>query len=359
MNSATLERALHEWPLWEETIVKARTHLKFEPAVLEAEVRKKKWQAQIGWDKLVEVCIEAMAQVGLPWYFGFYWMACFCADYRRGQSVDYSQIKIPPQNVCQAWRERVREQLVKDKGIVMLYHETGPEGKLYPPYPFLLETSFLFGLERGEKPTHFEAYGTTEVKKDGKLHRVRGIFEVDKLRYIVPGANESIRRRVLQIKVPANVYLDVLFGEKRALPPKFTVEFPMFLATEDVVSMAFKQIQYYREGFRHHVSHPLLAYSEKVKAQPGTEMAERRREPREDVDRYIKEELSFEQLMRNEWERELTRRDALALRLEQGQISLPEALTAIYYRVRSRLVRRGIKPPKPQKGWRFPLKYAG
>jgi hypothetical protein len=123
MRPATLERALHKWPLWDETILEARTELNFKPAVLEAEEQTKSWEKDIGWDKAVEVCLEAMSKMGLPWYFGFYWLACFCADYRSGRSVDYSRIKVPPQNVSQAWGQQVRERFVKNKGIVMLYLE--------------------------------------------------------------------------------------------------------------------------------------------------------------------------------------------------------------------------------------------
>ena len=44
MHPATLERALHKWPLWWETILKARTELNFKPAVLEAEEQTKRWE---------------------------------------------------------------------------------------------------------------------------------------------------------------------------------------------------------------------------------------------------------------------------------------------------------------------------
>jgi len=296
--------------------------------------------------------------MGLPWYFGFYWLACFCTDYRSGQSVDYSRIKVPPQNVSQAWGQQVRERFVKNKGIVMLYHKGGgPEGKLYPPYPFLIETSFLFGLERGEKPPEFGTYGTIKVKRDGKLHEVSGVFEVDKDGYIRPSANGSIRRNVCQIKVPAGTYVEIFFGEKRGIPPKFGVEFPMFLATKDVVSMAFKQIQAYREGFRYYISHPLLRYSEQVKVEPGTYTVEQMRGPREEINRYNEGELTFEELIQKEWQRELAREGTVALRLKHRQVGLSEARTAIYYRVRRRLLRAGIIPPRPKKGWRSALRY--
>ena len=141
---STLERALHAWPPWGELILEARAKLSFKPALLKSKEQTDRWEKEVGWDKVVEVCLKALWKTGLPWYFGFYWLTCLCTDYRSERSVDYSQIKVPPENVSQAWGQRVREQSVKNRGIVMLYHKIGPKGKLYPPYPFLIETSFLF-----------------------------------------------------------------------------------------------------------------------------------------------------------------------------------------------------------------------
>ena len=350
MHPATLERALHKWPLWWETILKARTELNFKPAVLEAEEQTKSWEKDIGWDKAVEVCLEAMSKMGLPWYFGFYWLACFCADYRSGQSVDYSRIKVPPQNVSQAWGQQIRERFIKNKGIVMLYHKGGgPEGKLYPPYPFLMETSFLFALERGENPPESEIYGISEIDWGGGRTVVDGLFEVNRNGNIIGG------RKAASILAPAGTFVQIFFGRKRKIPPAFVVEFPMFLATDDVVSGAFKQIQVYREGFRHYISHPLLKYLGEAKVSLGEDILEERRESKEDVDRFNKGELSFEELIYREWQRELAREGTTALRLKHKRMSLSKARTAIYHRVRRRLVRRGLLPPRPKKGWRSAL----
>ncbi len=350
MHPATLERALHKWPLWWETILKARTELNFKPAVLEAEEQTKSWEKDIGWDKAVEVCLEAMSKMGLPWYFGFYWLACFCADYRSGQSVDYSRIKVPPQNVSQAWGQQIWERFVKNKGIVMLYHKGGgPEGKLYPPYPFLMETSFLFALERGENPLESEIYGISEIDWGGGRTVADGLFEVNRNGNIIGG------RKAASILTPAGTFVQIFFGRKRKIPPAFVVEFPMFLATDDVVSGAFKQIQVYREGFRHYISHPLLKYLGEAKVSLGKDILEERRGSKEDVDRFNKGELSFEELIYREWQRELAREGTTALRLKHKRMSLSKAQTAIYHRVRRRLVRRGLLPPRPKKGWRSAL----
>ena len=119
--------------------------------------------------------------------------------------------------------------------------------------------------------------------------------------------------------------------------------------------MAFKQIQVYREGFRHYISHPLLKYLGEAKVSLGEDILEERRGPKEDVDRFNKGELIFEDLIYREWQRELAREGIIALRLKHKEMSLWEARTAIYHRVRRRLVRRRLLPPRPKKGWRSAL----
>lgn len=349
MQPSTLERALHRWPLWEESILKARAELNFKSALLKSEQQTAKWEKDVGWDKAIDVCLEALQKMELPWYLGFYWLACFCADYRKGQSVEFSQITLPPQNVSQAWGWQVREQFVKDRGIVMLYHKMGVGEKLYPPYPFLLETSFPFGLERGKKPSESEVYGIAELDWGGKKVMVDGLFEVNK------NGNVTGGRKAASIIPPTGTYQQIFFGEKRRIPPEFRVEFPMFLASEDVVSFAFKQIQAYREGFKHYIPHPLLKYIGEAKVTVGQDILETRHEAKRDIDLYERGELNFEGLIYSEWERELGREGMVASRLKHRHMSLSRAQTAIYHRVRRRLIRRGIPPPKPKPGWRSQL----
>ena len=211
MQPSTLERALHKWPLWEEYILKARGELNFKPVLLKSEQQIAKWEKDIGWDKAIDVCLEALQRMELPWYLGFYWLACFCSNYQRGQSVEFSEITRPPQNVSRAWGQRVTEQFVKGRGIVMLYHKVGVGEKLYPPYPFLLETSFLFGLERGKKPSESEVYGIAELDWGGKKDMVDGLFEVNENGNVMGG------RKAASIIPPSGTCLQIFFGKKRGI----------------------------------------------------------------------------------------------------------------------------------------------
>jgi len=320
--------------------------LNFEPALLKSKQQTKKWEKDVGWDKTLDLCQEAMQKMELPWYFGYYWLACFCADFLKGNSVDFSEITFPPPNVAEAWVWRVREEFVKDRGIVMVYHKLGAEDKLYPPYPFLLETSFLFSTELGMRPSEREVYGIAELKRDGTKIKVLGVFKLDE-------NGNVIGQCLASILAPAMTSVQIFFGENKRIPPEFRVEFPMFLATEDVVSVAFKQIQAYREGFKHYIPHPLLKYVGEAKVSLGLDIAEARREAKEDIDRHERGELSFEGLIYSEWERELGREGMVAFKRRHG--SMLKAQTAIYHRVRRRLIRRGIPPPTPKPGWRLQL----
>ena len=352
MQPHIFEKALHAWPQWGELIHDARTKMNFKPALLKIEGEAEKWEKEVGWEKVVRLGLEVLGRMDLPWYFGFYWLACFCADYERGDSVDFSRITLPPQNASEVWTELVSEELVNDRGIVMLYHKGGPGKKLYPPYPFVLETGFPFGIERGKKPPGSETYGMAEFVKNGKKHKVDGLFEVDKNGNIITG-----RRTVASIIAPAGTYVQVFFGQKRRIPPELRVEFPMFLATEDVVDMAFKQIQAYREGVRHYMSHPLLKYIGQAKVSINEGVVRVMREAKEDIVQYQKGDLTFEDLILKEWERELEQGGTIAARLKNKQISKSRAKTVIYHRVRKRLQRSRLIPPRPKKGWRSALKY--
>lgn len=321
--------------------------MNFRPALLKSKEQTERWEKDVGWDKAVELCLEALERMDLEWYFGFYWLACFCADYQEGQSVDFSRIVMPPGNVSRAWGWRVYEQFVKDRGIIVVYHEVDAGGKLYPPHPFLLETSFLFGLQPGQKPPKSEAYGIAEIDWGGRKVMVDGLFEVDENGNVIGG------RKPVVIVPPPGYDMQIFFGKRRRSPPEFKVEFPMFLASEDVVSFAFKQIQAYREGFKHYIPHPLLKYVGEAKARVGQDIVEARSEAKRDIDQYEKGELTFEELILREWRREVEREGTIAFNLKHEEISLSKAHTVIYHRVRRRLIRREITPPKPKRGWRL------
>ncbi len=350
MQPHILEKALHAWPQWGEFIREARIKMNFKPALLQIDGEAQKWEKEVGWQKAIGLGLEALRQMGLPWYFGFYWLACFCADYERGDSIDFSGITSPPQKASAVWTDLLRKKLLKDRGTVLLYHKKGPGNKLYPPYPFILETDFPFGIQQGKKPSDSMTYGIVEFEKNGEKHKVDGLFELDKNGNLIPS-----QREMAAIVAPRGTDVQFFLGETR-IPPELRVEFPMFLATEDVVDMAFKQIQVYRKGVRHYMSHPLLKYIGPAKVSIDEGVIRVRREAKEDIARYQKGELTFTDLILREWERELKQGGTIAVKLKNKQISESRAATVIYHRLRRRLQRSRLIPPRPQKGWRSKLK---
>ena len=153
MQPHILEKALHAWQQWGGLIRDARFSTNFEPALLENKNEYKRWEQEVGWEKVIRLSFEALEQIDLPWYFGLYWLACFCADYKQKDPVDFSRITLPPQDACEVWTNLVSKELVKDRGVVMLYHQGSSGKKIYPPYPFILEAGYPFGIKRGEKPS--------------------------------------------------------------------------------------------------------------------------------------------------------------------------------------------------------------
>lgn len=351
MQPRILEKALHAWPMWGELIKEARIKMNFSPALLRVEDEAHEWEKEIGWEKVIRFGLEALRRMGLPWYFGFYWLACFCADYERAGRGDFSRIVLPTQNACEAWEGMVTGELVKDRGIILLYHQGGQGGKVYPPYPFILETSFLFGIRRGQKPANSMTYGIAELEKNGKKEKVDGIFDINKNGNVIAG-----RRTVISLIAPAGTYVHVFFGHKRKMPSEFRIEFTSFLATDDIVDMAFRQVQAYREGERHYMSHPLLKYIGPAKVRTDVFDVLGGEEARDDIAQYQKGTKTFEDLVTREWQRELKRGGALAVRRSNKQVSQSQTKTTLYHRVRSRLQRNGLIPPRPPKGWRSRLK---
>ncbi len=350
MQPHILEKALHAWPQWGELTREARIKMNFKPALLQIDGEAQKWEKEVGWEKVIRLGLKALRQMGLPWYFGFYWLACFCADYEPGDSIDFSRITLPPQKASEVWIDLLRKEQLKDRGTVLLYHKSAPGKKLYPPYPFILETDFPFGIQPGEKPPDSMTYGIVEFEKNGEKHKLDGLFKLDKNGNLIPS-----QREMAAIIAPPGTDVQFFLGETR-LPPEFRVEFPMFLATGDVVDMAFKQIQGYREGFRHYMSHPLLKYIGPAKVGLGEDIFKVRQEAKEDIARYQKGELTFTDLILREWQRESRRRGTIVVRLENHQVTKSKAKTAIYQRVRKRLQRSRLIPPRPQMGWRSTFK---
>ena len=91
MQPSTPEKALHKWPPWPESIVRARATLGFTPLPSGEELRL--WQGKNN-DAVWLLAKTEMGRLGLPDSASFYWMACFYSDYQRlDGSIDYGAIR--------------------------------------------------------------------------------------------------------------------------------------------------------------------------------------------------------------------------------------------------------------------------
>lgn len=164
-----------------------------------------------------------------------------------------------------------------------------------------------------------------------------------------------VARTVLQIQVPvhSSLEMDIANSRQRQSPFIVRLEMPLFLATEDVVKEAFKQIRLFREGFRHYLGHPLTELVQEVKFSREGE-AEKRSIIADEISKFREGALSFTQLLREELKRDKYGREILrSYERQLGKRSDQNAEKAraishrVYLRVRRRLTQRGISPPKP------------
>ena len=90
MQPSTVEKALHRWPLWRDSILRARSKFDFEPLPTGEQLRKWKWHNN---NAVWNYGQKEMKRLGLPQSAGYYWLACFYANYIRADgTTDYDAI---------------------------------------------------------------------------------------------------------------------------------------------------------------------------------------------------------------------------------------------------------------------------
>lgn len=314
MRPQILKRALQAWPAWGDSISEARKKFAFAPQLSEDEYRL--WEAQYGWKAVVEECLHVLDALWLPWWFADYWLWCF-----YGSNV--------PALDC-PWSAALTDILERDRlqhyaGYVM-FLTPSEDKKPAPPYPFLLQTPFPIGQRRKSRSSASK---------------------------IDPAEQQEGWQTVFSSSAPGKHFHCTYFCDNRRQPSPllFKLEIPIFLATDDVLRAAFRQMQFYRDGFLHNVSYPLPMYMQKLKLGRGSTEAF----TEDTLGKYAKGEISIDQLLREEFSHE---REMLALWEEaygRGGERYKERETElahrVYKRVRQRLTRRGLMPAKPRRGW--------
>ena len=93
MRTETLERVLHDWPAWLETINTARHVASYDPQ--SAYEKRLDWRLQNFKAFFPSACIRALTSLSLPRSFARYWICCFLADYQQRRGFDFEKIRIP------------------------------------------------------------------------------------------------------------------------------------------------------------------------------------------------------------------------------------------------------------------------
>ncbi len=91
MQPSTIEKALHEWLPWGESIASARLAFSYLPLPSGQQLRE--WQ----WHYYRDVFVfgqEELKRLGLPESAVYYWLACFYSNYLKSDgSIEYDNIK--------------------------------------------------------------------------------------------------------------------------------------------------------------------------------------------------------------------------------------------------------------------------
>ena len=88
----TVEKAIHLWPLWSETIEATRGELGYDLTFLPEQ--RDAWISSNG-PKLTEMCMRSLTLMRLPKNFSRYWIACVISERRQTQLGAYEYIRWP------------------------------------------------------------------------------------------------------------------------------------------------------------------------------------------------------------------------------------------------------------------------
>jgi len=91
MKPSTIEKALHQWKPWEDSIARARRYFHFTPLPSGDEFRKWKWDNH---DNVYTFSQKELKRIGLPKSAIYYWLACFYSEFQMNDgTIDYAAIR--------------------------------------------------------------------------------------------------------------------------------------------------------------------------------------------------------------------------------------------------------------------------
>jgi hypothetical protein len=297
MRPETLERALHLWPKWQESIEGARVQLEFQPDYDEEEWTK--WDRKHGWHEVLGVCLHELDQtLNLPWYFAPYWMSCFFSNYKRVDGTyDFQAIRMPEEGYPYL------SSISEASGVFLC--EVGTNGKVYPPYPFIFHPPILVAMEEGEELDEQVLEHAFPLQAPWVTLTDSGELQFDRQPvFRIPFPSRPVAKKSISIAVQAGKggitgdYRIRLIGRRlkgkegieaatrfspgkapvgthvtlRNWPignvPVFRIEIPAPFMTWDVLASIFWHLLKYKRGMDKVAPHPLSSYINKAKVTP-------------------------------------------------------------------------------------------
>lgn len=345
----TIERAFELWPEWGGLIKEARAKFHFKVDFTREEYEH--WEKTVGWKLVIKECFKTLKSLWLPWWFDGYWLQCFWGGCK---ALAYSSGNRP-------WDKDLSS--MEDKRFLKPYYpgctitfSPYSNGELGVPWPFIFSTPFPIVYEQKVEEALSENgeifYGAQEFMWGGKRETRVGLFK--KLK---DGRYEYKAPAVF--KPPAGSFTKIHFSNKQAASPALMrLEMPLFLATDDILEEALKQIRLFRQGFLHYLGHPLNKIAQGVKFSTGEEQMKKKLIIKEETLAFREGKYSFTQLLQREFRRDKEIQETLSnyekkygRRHPRYKNEARQLAHKVYLRVRRWLKRGATSPGKPNRGW--------
>ena len=368
MMSETLERVLFSRSEWPESIRSARSRLGFSPDFAGAELQH--WETNHGYHEVLEIALTEVKKQGLPPYFALYWAICFYADWEKG----LDRIVWPS-----SWPTEAEFEAASGiagaiglcctdntpKAMAVWGFALGERGRVYPPYPFILSIPPLFTVinARTKEPvsSRTEVLVLSNVREMSSRFYCRLCDTKDGLQpsFVVEVPDEFRNKELLRLaywlSFRLKLYAKSLTVWTQAGDKGITADYRIRFwghVHKGGSRVSLKSVSELRGTVIEHGPRRLSKLIHRGKVRPTY------RNPgiRESLERYTSGQVTFEDLLREEWF-SYEVQSALASKLKacndmSKRITIEQKLhKLVYRRVRRRLERAGFIPSSPTPGW--------
>ena len=348
MKPETIKSALDIWQPWQDSVDQARMKFDFRPDFSLEDYNE--WVSKVGWKPVIKEALESLRKFSLPWLFAEYWLNCFWGEC---EALSWSSENTSPWSAD--YTEVVTQGIVKPYySRTTLTYSKGMSKKVSFPWPFVISVNFPYAVRKGDKTLSDYFWGKQKYQWHGKQRERVGLFRKEQ-----DGRWTYILR---QFVAPQGYKLEVYFPDEKSsqtvMPLSVSLEMPLFLATDDVLKIAFQQVRYFRNGFHQLIGHPLIEKAKTVGFAKGGDIRKRQSVIAEEILALSGGKRSFTELLQSEFVRDKDIRETLKKYENTYGKQDPrykdkarrEAHT-VYVRVRKWLEKRGIPREKPERGW--------